>query len=255
MQDNFWNSTDSCLKTMMCTSEELRKTPARHCGNTARCYANRDPLSLVHQPLVFHDYRVFIYSDMYAHKQSSVLKMINNMKLSLKFKSMDALYKVLYRVILNPSKDVQDLVLNQLKTFPTSFVGMHIRSAGRLANKKEKAYWITSSELPRLHSFISNTIQKKHFPRDVYLCTDSDTIEEYLKLKLPDINFLPRLSLKRYHSNKIATTDVMKGALVDAFVAAQSSSIIYTKDSSFSIIVLNLCKSTKRIDIPFRKRK
>ena len=257
MLDSFWNNTDSCLKTMMITDKEFKRLdsrPLRRCGQRRRCQSNSHPLSLPNEIVVFEDYRPLIYGIQYYHKFSDTVKVVNSLTLSEKFKSLNSLMKVLYRIILNPSQDVQSLIFQQLKSYPASFVGMHIRSAGQLANRKERVYWLKENELPKLKNFISNTISRKHLSKNIYLSTDSDKVEKYLKNQLPGFKFLNRLSLKRDHSTSNASADVLKGAIFDSFVAAQSTSLFYTKDSSFSMIVTNLCKSHVQLAIPFQKR-
>lgn len=250
MLDSFWNGTNSCLKTMMITKDELRQSNEtfKLCNRYGhRCAVKGNVQALPNRPLLFEDYTLFSFSNRHLYK-------INHLNLSVKFRTIAHFKKLMYRLILNPSEDVQNLVLQQLTTYPASFTGMHIRSAGKLANKQEASYWLTEKELPQLSSFISHTIQGKHLSETVYLTTDSDKVEAYLKGKLTDLHFLVRPPLKRYHSTSDAKTDAIKGALFDAYITAQSSTLFYTSYSMYSTLLINLSKSTKIIRLPLKYR-
>ena len=246
MLDSFWNSTDSCLKTMMYSNEEfkqLNNTPLKYCGLGAGCFVNGSTVELLNQPLLFEDYK-FLFKDKYVHD-------INHGNLSIEFKSKDHFMQMMYRLILNPTKDIQDMVFQQLSTYPANFTGMHIRSGGKLANNQEIGYWLTEKELPDLASFINNTIINKDLSKVIYLTTDSDKIEQHLRSHLPQLTILIRPPIiLRDHSTSFAKANAIKGALFDAFLTAQSSSILYTRNSKYSQLLLSLANYVKSFSLP-----
>ena len=247
MLDNFWNSTDSCLRMMMCTKEEFKRlnsTPLRVCDRYGHsCSVNGTVLDLPDEPLLFEDYEVFAFTDKHVHT-------LNQANLSMQFTSANHFMQMMYRLILNPTKDVQDMVLKQLSTYPASFTGIHIRSGGKLANKQEASYWLKEKELPQLSSFINDTIRTRYLSKDVYLTTDSDKIDSYLRQQLPDIRFLVRPSIKRYHS----TSNANEGALYDVYITTQSSSLLYTLSSKYSKMLIHLSKHKRFFYLPFKFR-
>lgn len=251
MLDSFWQSTDSCLKLFRCTKEEfkqLNSTPLRVCDRYGHSCFDNGMENLPDQPLLFEDYT-------FVKLNGRQISIINRLNLSIHFQHGGHFMRILYRSVLNPIKEIQDSVLLQLKKYPPSFIGMHIRSGGVLANLQETTYWIKRSELPNLISFVNNTIISKHLPKAVYLSTDSDYVDGYLKEQLSDILFLPRISIKRGHSTHFAEAEALKGALFDAYVAAQSPFLFFTEDSEFSFILYQITKTDSKIKLPSKRRK
>lgn len=156
----------------------------------------------------------------------------------------------MYRLILNPNKEQQDFILSQLKEYPQEYVGMHIRSGGALANRKEKGYWIEERDLLSLTAFINSTMNIKHLSPSIFLSTDSDLIDFFLRVSLPNFHFLSRMSFMRYHTTANSSSDALTGALFDAFVCANSKHFFYTRSSGYSILIKTLGSMNSHFILP-----
>lgn len=246
MLDTFWLGTDSCLKPLMITWNEVYRIshnsgqPLVACSKSSCRKNQKGPVIL------------FNYFSEYNNIQST--RDINALGLETKFTNINAFKKVLLRLVLNPSKDVQQLIQEQLASFPVSYTTVHIRSGGKLANHKELGCWMTKEDVPRVSKFVLRMVRTKKVVKDVFLSTDSDYIENYLKEK---INLLKRMPLTRYHSTSKASVDAFKGSLFDLFIASSASHLIYTENSSYSNLIMSLGQFQNPISLPtsFRKLK
>ena len=241
----FWNSTNSCIKPLMITEDEfklLEKTKPEGCGKEKDCnyYVNH----VRSKYLIVDDYFINNYNG---------LEKINRLNLSMKFDNYDQFKKMMVRLIINPSESLQHLIYQQIKQFPKEYTSIQIRSGGKLANSHESTYWITEKELPSLKTFIQNQIIKHKLSTHVYLSTDSDIIENYLKENLVNIHFLSRIPLKRRHSTN-GVIDNYDGALFDLFIASRSNALLYTKHSSFGTLMKKSVNATRSIALPIRRR-
>lgn len=241
MLDSFWLGTNSCLKPLQITWGEAIKISRDLDKPIIACTV---PACRQHQgssPVILYNY--------YSEFRIRSMKNIPSLGLGVKFPSSRSFKSVLHRLVLNPPKDTQELVLEQLKSFPKSYTTVHIRSGGKLANHKEVGYWMTKKDVPRVSTFVKNTIRANHFPDTVFLSTDSDYIERYLRKK-EKMNLLQRMPVLRDHSTSNASVDALKGSLFDLFIAVQSSHLICTKWSSYSELITIMGNYRKSILLP-----
>lgn len=225
LPERFWQNTNSCLQSMALTEQEFRwwnNKNIQYCSK--RCRINQ------RKPVIINDFRSFKLSN-------SILDAVNQLNLSVHFTDLNHFTSSLYRLILNPRQDTQELILQQLRQYPSSYTAIHLRTGGYLANFKEIGYWVKKSELPNVVSFIKKTINSKQLSKDVYLSTDSDYVEQYLKKTLHGFHMLPRMNMSRNHATRTFSEDAYKGTLFDMFISAHASHFFSSPNSGFSIVI------------------
>ena len=247
MLDTYWNNTNSCLKDMKYQGNgSIFQNPSYFvCTKMNKCLKNKTNIfSVTNEPIIFEDYRPPVF-------KNENLKAINKLSLSIHFSSWKYYTKLMYRIFANPSSDVLDVVKEKSSQYDFSKVmGMHIRSGGFLANYRERGYWLTSEELPNLRSFINDTMKKHSLPQMVYLTTDSDIIEQYMKNQFPNLVFIKERPFPRSHTDRGAQDINFKGALFDLYFSSLSSVVLFTPGSVFSLAICSLAATTNQYQLP-----
>ena len=244
MLDTYWDSTNNCFRNMKLNnaSADNQQLPNYEvCNKTHDCYIRNNMLK--QSDLIFTDYQKGN-----IHSKETI-RAINKLNISYKFKDSRDYQKLIYRLLANPTTVILNSINEDVKAIKTPYTTIHLRTGGYLANYKEGGYWVTPDELPKVTKFINNTIKKNKFENTVFLSTDSDISELYLKQNLPNLRFINRRPYQRSHSTTRNKYSSFEGAIYDYFVAAQGKQIIYSKTSSFSNIVLKLTQSKTSIPL------
>lgn len=242
MPKPYWRNIDNCLKDMMTT---VNYSSFRVCGKHRNCLAKRNRLNtLFNEPLVFEDYQP-------ARCTDDNLKAINKLNLSIHFYNWGAFYRVIYRIISNPKKDLIDQIVNATKGIDfKSVTTIHIRSGGALANHKERACWVTKDQLPKLVKDIDYILSHNKLGRLVYLTTDSDIVYSYIRQYLKNVHFLTLNMYKRDHTTGSPKDAIYRSALFDLYVAAQGSSLLYSMNSGYSNAIRSLSHTRRLYLLP-----
>ena len=146
--------------------------------------------------------------------------------------------RVLYRILLNPSQDVIQAILDfRAKHFEGKTVfGIQIRMGGCWSNFNEKLSMMTVEELKKIPSIIRNAMSEyKYNPVNtvLYLSTDSTHVESFMKHSLYDYSIITSTEFSRSHSRTLSDSESLKGALMDIFLLADSDSLFVCKGSGF----------------------
>ena len=169
---------------------------------------------------------------------------------ALKHSDMGKLHKMILRVFLNPNKKIQ----SYLKGFKqqnygndTQVFGVQIRLGGCLANYKESMALMTKQQFTSIPGRIKHHIHKLSNPV-VYLSTDSDYAEKYIREHLPGITVLTSSQFfKRSHSTGSTNTSNVEAALVDLFLLSDSDMLLYQVGSGFGRIAATMTRARKKI--------
>ena len=169
---------------------------------------------------------------------------------ALKQCGFDRIRKMLYRVFLNPNKKIQ----NYLRAFKqkyykedTHVLGVQARLGGCMANQPELKALMTRREFESIPGRISHLIRNVKNPV-VYLSTDSDYAENYLREQLPNITILTSSQyFTRGHSTGKSKLSNIEAALVDLFLLADSDKILYQPRSGFGIVAVELSRTRNAI--------
>lgn len=243
MTNDYWNSTHSCLKDLKYTNVNI--TDYRVCKRFSRCHSSlKDPYSLYNTTLLFKDYGSFSLP-------KNTVSLISN-TLSIPFVDMNQVYSTFFKLLLNPNREVMNLLLKDIHTMKSQqgVVGIHVRSGGDLANRRERTRWMKKDSLPFLTQFINRTIESNHHPHTIYLTTDSDIVEMYFKEHLPHFLFLEKNPYKRGHTTSGAKGVFIKGAIYDVIMTSQASVLFLSPSSSFSSMIRLISKSGRSYNLP-----
>ena len=157
--------------------------------------------------------------------------------------------KMIMRVLLNPNPDIQRYLISFKRSHYNGkhVFGVQIRLGGCLANRQEKMSLMSQSEFKSIPKRIRQHIRKLTNPV-VYLSTDSDYAEKYIRSALPEITILTSSALfKRSHSTGITTLSNVESALVDLFLLSDSDILMYQDRSGFGRIAALMTRAHKTI--------
>ena len=252
MFDTYWMSSNNCFRHMKFNNQsaDYQSLPNYEiCSQTHSCYNSVNNMKNV----IFQDNRQFSILDP-IQMNMSVINKINKLNIGYVFRSVDEYLTIIYRLLANPTNSLLKVVIEDISRLQSSYTAIHLRTGGKLANKKEQTCWVSEDELPKVTTYIKKTIIQEKLDTTVFLSTDSDIAEQYLKQNLPDINFIPRRSYQRFHSTTKNNYSSFEGAIYDYFIAAEAKQIFFSKGSGFSKIVLQLTKAKKKYSIPTKRR-
>ena len=169
---------------------------------------------------------------------------------ALKQCGFEKVRKMIYRVFLNPNRKIQ----NYLRAFKqkhygqnTQVLGVQVRLGGCMANHHEVKALMTRQEFESIPNRITNLIRNLINPV-VYLSTDSDYAEKYLREHLPNITILTSSQyFTRGHSTGHAKIPYIESALVDLFLLADSDILLYQALSNFGRVAIRLSRAKKKV--------
>ena len=168
-------------------------------------------------------------------------------------------FRLLYRLILNPSHRVIQTVLKEKQTFLSkNILGVHIRTAGLLCDVPEIAEMISPEMVISLPTVIQTYISKSAFDMSkyvIFLSTDSIIVESYILSTLgKNYSIILPQNGKRGHSNTFPTREVLFRSISDLFMMAQSSYLLFGLTSSFGKLMYYLSNSSGYGCIPQHQR-
>lgn len=165
---------------------------------------------------------------------------------ALKQCGFDKIQKMLYRVFLNPNKKIQNYLRafkQKYYTRDTHVLGVQVRLGGCMANYHEQLALMTRSEFDSIPGRIFHLIRNITNPV-VYLSTDSDYAEKYLREHLPNLTILTSSQyFTRGHSTGHAKLSNIEAALVDLFLLADSDTLLYQVFSNFGIVAVKMSRA------------
>ena len=149
--------------------------------------------------------------------------------------------RILYRILLNPSPDVIQVIQDfRKKNFEGKTVfGIQVRMGGCWSDSNEKLSMMTIDELKKIPSIIRNAMSEYRYkPANtvIYLLTDSTHVEFFIKRSLSDYSIITSTEFSRSSSRTLSNTDSLKGALMDVFILADSDALFVCKGSGFGRI-------------------
>lgn len=157
--------------------------------------------------------------------------------------------KMIMRVLLNPNPDTQRYLISFKRDNYNGkqVFGAQIRLGGCLANTREQMSLMSQAEFKSIPNRIRQHIRKLTNPV-VYLSTDSDYAEKYIRSALPEVTILTSSALfKRSHSTGVTTLSNVESALVDLFLLSDSDILMYQDRSGFGRIAALMTRAHKTI--------
>ena len=168
--------------------------------------------------------------------------------------------KVMLRLFLNPSIDLRYLIMQERRRFfaQRPVLGVQIRTAGRLADKKESMSFINETALQEIPQLILDTIVKFQFSgtlKGIYLSTDSPLAENLIHRTIG--MYYPILTtnlFRRYHTIDDPDDSIVKRAIIDVFMLAACDGLLTTKGSGFGALSSTLTATHKKAEIPVTRQ-
>ena len=168
--------------------------------------------------------------------------------------------KVILRLLLNPSIDLRHLILQERRRFfaQRPVLGVQIRTAGRLADKKEIISFINETALQEIPQLILDTIVKFQFSgtmKGIYLSSDSQIAEELIHRTIGvHYPILTTNLFKRYHTMYNQEDSIVKRAIIDVFMLAACDGLLTTRGSGFGSLSSSLTATHKKAEIPVTRQ-
>ena len=148
--------------------------------------------------------------------------------------------------MLNPIEETIQTIHEQSALLgpKENVLGLHIRCAGRLADRKERVAMITPVVLLQIPQRIRKMIDLMNVPMKqvvMYLSTDSTVVERYLREIFADMRIVVYNPFRRGHTTGGAANYLtIQQAITDMFLISQAKTIMYTSFSGFSEAIQSL---------------
>ena len=220
------------------------------------CFKSRDNVySMYNNDYLLIDTRINLDS-IQTIKNLQVINDLHLVNFTLTWKSYQ---RLVIRLFLNPSDEIQEQVFQQLELLQPlrNTIGMHLRCAGSLADSRESIYWVAPDELPRVAHIIKRVTRYLKLKNPIfYLSTDSSIAEQFLRNELKSYKFFTlNKKYKRGRCQMKCSDDVRVAIFVDLFTVAQLNSQFYMSSSGYSFVIRSLANANYTYTLGFRKRK
>lgn len=170
-------------------------------------------------------------------RSGRVLKVLNTYNLTGRPFEWRLYKRIILRLMSNPSRDVQKLILERRKKLGdrNKLIGVHVRCGGRLADMPERTTIMSQYQVKMVPLYIKQMVNKLKITPVIYLSTDSTYAEKLLRHSLRKYRVVTLTDFKRGHTTNLKVSEgTIKRALMDMYLVAQGNAIIYTKKSGFS---------------------
>ena len=253
LPDSFWNNTENCLILHRSHFKSKKNISLLHSGyeivNSSICNKATPKDSSITSVLgsrnvIIRDCRLV---DTIVNSNSHLLTLQKNEIISFE-QSFSDYTQMAYRILLNPSKQLQSVILQNKKLLFTRkyVIGVQIRTGGCLADYQEKTEMMTLSQLQSFPNTIVRVMRAwkyNHSNTVIYLSTDSSYAEKYIRDKLgSDYMIVVSKGFKRSHS-RMARDESVQSALVDLYLLADTDALIICKGSGFGRVALAITRA------------
>lgn len=164
------------------------------------------------------------------------------------------LQRILYRLLLNPTPQLQSIIQSFRTTYFTKryVFSIHIRMGGYLADVPERAEMMSPARLKRLPSIIQNAMISWDFNAGntvLFLSTDSTFAERFIRRQLgKDFTIVTTNSFHRGHTKGTPNGVAVQRALVDLFLLSDSDALLIGLGSGFGRIAKFMGRSPRVIE-------
>ena len=251
----FWEGTSTCLIQRQFTGEyyidNTYNYPVTKRTLTRNEQDRRQSIASIvgnYQVMVMKDFRPS-WEKMIAESFEHVI--MNNPYLNQY--DFSQIRKRLARILLNPTPDILDYLdkFKQMHYVNRTVLALQLRTGGCLANVRETSQLISNYELKGIPEKVQAYLAEMNHPI-VYLSTDSDYAEAYLRSHLAGVEIQTSSSrFARTHSSGFPTTFAVKSALVDMFLLADSDVLMASFRSGFGKMASLLTRARTVIQMDF----
>jgi hypothetical protein len=207
---------------------------------------------------------VLVFSDERHHRiRVTNATILSDLKAYGILRPSDTFYdydRTILRLLLNPSIDLRHLILQERRRIfaQRPVLGVQIRTAGRLADKKERISFINETALQEIPQLILDTIVKFQFSgtlKGIYLSSDSQIAEDLVNRTIGV--YYPILTtnlFKRGHTTGKPVDTIVKRSMVDVFMLAACDGLLTTKGNGFGALSSTLTATHKKAEIPVTRQ-
>ena len=193
--------------------------------------------------LVILDYR--LYKSIDTKSNLGLFKRLG----IIRTESWEEYQAVMYRLILNPSSAIIDSVHSLMNEFRVNkfSVALHIRCAGRLADRKERTKMVLSYQFASIVGMVKEELQNiSHSEgQTVFLSTDSSYALEEISSLLRPIKLLTNNHVVRGHSDFDRNNTIIRSTITDLLLLTKSDVFIGVDRSGFSRVASALSQPKK----------
>ena len=160
------------------------------------------------------------------------------------------------RILVNPAPYLHSYLLQFKKQHyhNNTVFGVQVRMGGCYANYQEGSELISLEKLHSLPALIRENLQGVPNPV-IYLSTDSDYAERYLREAIPECEILTSSNMfVRKHSTGKAALDGVQGALVDILLLADSDILLINRGSGFGTVASAITRAKKVVQLETIRR-
>ena len=193
--------------------------------------------------LVILDYR--LYKSIDTKSNLGLFKRLG----IIRTESWEEYQAVMYRLLLNPSSAIIDSVHSLMNEFRVNkfSVALHIRCAGRLADRKERTKMVLPYQFASIVGMVKKELQNiSHSEgQTVFLSTDSSYALEEISSLLRPIKLLTNSHVVRGHSDFDRNITVIRSTITDLLLLTKSDVFIGVDRSGFSRVASALSRPKK----------
>lgn len=168
--------------------------------------------------------------------------------------SFDDIQRILYRLLLNPTLQLQSMIATFRTTHFTkqNVFAIQIRMGGYLSDTAEPMEMMSQSELQALPPVIENAMQSWNFSAGntvLFISSDSSFAEHYIRQQLgSQYTVVASNTFHRGHTTGVPDGITVKRALIDIFLLSDSDALLYCRNSGFGTIARLMGRAEKIIE-------
>ena len=246
----FWNNTVSCLQPFFSQNRIVNATLL----TTAQCHAvnprEHTLASFMNTSVLVTDCRPPVaLIDTMDNLQSLRERNILSAK-----ESYYGFKRLLYRLILNPTPELQNMIHSfQKNHFTKQYVfAIQIRTGGCLADYSEGVEMMSVDELERLPGVIVSAMASWNFNAGntvLFLSTDSTLVEMFIKQQLGSMyTVITSNDFHRGHTKGMPSGAAVQSALLDLFLLSDSDALLVCRQSGFGTVARSMGRAKRVVE-------
>ena len=164
------------------------------------------------------------------------------------------LQRILYRLLLNPTPQLQAMIISFKQKYYTkkNVFSIQIRMGGCLSDTPEMMEMMSLHELEQLPTVIQNAMASWTFNAAntvLFLSTDSTYAENYIKAKLGSVyTVVTSDAFHRGHTTGTPDGVTVQRAIIDLFLLSDSDALLFCRGSGFGGIAMSMGRAQRVIE-------
>lgn len=242
LPDAFWRSTVSVLQPFR--DSDLARRHAKELSSSA-CFDASPKKTNVLSVLGYRDVRLTDCRMPRAMlERPAQINLMRRLGVMENNEDMDDFWRLLFRLLLNPTPDLQSMIMEFRATHFTKqhVFAVQMRMGGCLADMQEISEMMSLRELERLPSVIIDGMKAWNFSKRstvIFLSSDSSYAEKYVAEALgSSFTVVTSHFFRRGHTSGRAELDATRRAIIDLFLVADSDALLVCRGSGYGKIAV-----------------